>query len=126
MGKDLDVFIQIGAVSTTNSASSGAKKFRYVCPGVESIAGVAPTDPTMSQTITVTGTNFGNQADQITAKVRKPEYIISNYSSDPSFNEYFESSQVTIDTSYGTPNDFTKDYRLSFVVLRDMAQSFLS
>ena len=116
MGKDLDVFIQIGAVSTTNSASSGAKKFRYVCPGVESIAGVAPTDPTMSQTITVTGTNFGNQADQITAKVRKPEYIISNYSSDPSFNEYFESSQVTIDTSYGTPNDFTKDYRLSFVV----------
>ena len=61
-----------------------------------------------------------------TAKVRKPEYIISNYSSDPSFNEYFESSQVTIDTSYGTPNDFTKDYRLSFVVLRDMAQSFLS
>ena len=115
VGKDLDVFIQIGANSNMNSNTSGAKKFRYLCPGIESITGTAP-DPSgsaLAQTITVTGTNFGNTAGSIKAKIRKPEYVIE---ANPGSGAYFETDEVVLDTSYGTPNDFTKDYRLSFTV----------
>lgn len=115
VGKDLDVFIQIGANSNMNSNTSGAKKFRYLCPGIESITGTAP-DPSgsaLAQTITVTGTNFGNTAGSIKAKIRKPEYVIE---ANPGSGAYFETEEVVLDTSYGTPNDFTKDYRLSFTV----------
>ena len=114
VGKDLDVFIQIGQSDTINSTTSGAGKFRYICPLIEAItASVPELSAAGPQTVTVTGTNFGNDNSKITAKIRKPEYILT---ADPTSGTYFETNAVTLDVNYGTPNSFTKDYRLEFTV----------
>ncbi|QDZ19799.1 hypothetical protein A3770_03p23170 [Chloropicon primus] len=115
VGKDLDVFIKITEASSIDSNTSGAKKFRYVCPGIEAITGSVPdlTSSAVVHTITVTGTNFGDQNGAIKAKIRKPEYIIQ---ANPGSGEYFVQDAVVLDQSYGLPNTFTKDYRLVFDV----------
>ena len=115
VGKDLDVFIQIGENQTKSTFDTGDGKFRYLCPEVSQVDYIPDSSWSASgQTVTVTGLNFGHKEENITVKIRKPEYLLNV--SDYSGNEYFETTDLALDQDFGTPNEASGFYRMTFTV----------